>query len=129
MLKKISINDFVTNEPQQLILVVRSPIEYNHVHIPNAINIPLFNDEQRKIVGTTYKQNSREAAIKIGLDFFGTKMRSIVEEVKQLINTYKEANKNTIARVEIKVHCARGGMRSAAIAWLLNLYGLKLHYW
>ncbi len=126
MIQKISIQEFFKQSNNQIVIDVRSLIEYNHAHIPNSINIPLFDDEQRKIVGTTYKQNSREAAIKIGLDFFGPKMKLIVEEVEQLIIKYNEANKNTSNIVEIKLHCARGGMRSAAIAWLLNLYGFRV---
>jgi tRNA 2-selenouridine synthase len=49
------------------VLDVRSPGEYNHAHIPGAFNLPLFSDEERKVVGTAYKQESREQAIKIGL--------------------------------------------------------------
>ncbi|HQU56527.1 MAG TPA: rhodanese-like domain-containing protein, partial [Chitinophagaceae bacterium] len=53
------------------VLDVRSPGEYNHAHIPGAYSFPIFSDEERKIIGTTYKQKSRELAVKIGLDFFG----------------------------------------------------------
>ena len=53
-----------------MLLDVRSPAEYKHAHIPGAISLPLFTDEERTIVGTTYKQQSRELAIKVGLDFF-----------------------------------------------------------
>jgi tRNA 2-selenouridine synthase len=105
-----------------LLLDVRSPSEYNHAHIPGALNLPLFTDEERKIVGTTYKQQSREDAIKIGLDFFGPKMRKMVEEVEQII---KERNIERQTS-NIKLYCWRGGMRSAAVAWLLSLYGFKV---
>lgn len=37
---------------------------------PAPKNLPLFTDEERKVVGTAYKQQSRKAAIKIGLDYF-----------------------------------------------------------
>ena len=81
----LSINDWLEKiNPQDLILEVRSPKEFNHAHIPQAYNLSLFTDDERKIVGTTYKQNSREAAIKIGLDFFGVKMKTMVETVEQL---------------------------------------------
>ena len=101
---------------------VRSPGEYNHAHIPNANSLPLFNDEERKIVGTAYKQQGKQPAIKIGLDFFGLKMKTIVEEVEQ---TTQNNTSNTTK--SILVHCWRGGMRSAGVAWLLDLYGFDVY--
>ena len=119
MITKIEIEQFLELTQVHPVLDARSPGEYLHAHIPNAISFPLFSDEERKIVGTTYKQNSREEAIKIGLDMFGVKMRKMVEEAEQIT---KEKNTKTIL-----VHCWRGGMRSAAIAWLLDLYGFKVY--
>ena len=107
-------------------LDARSPSEYNHAHIPGAISFPLFTDQERKIVGTTYKQKSREEAIKIGLDFFAPKMRKMVEEMESLASSTQQAQIQNSKR-EIYVHCWRGGMRSAAIAWLMDLYGFKVY--
>lgn len=110
------------NLSNYLIIDVRSPGEYAHAHIPNAFSLPLFTDEERATIGTTYKQNSREAAIKIGLPFFGTKMLGMIEQVEAWVAEYE---KNNTQKVTILVHCWRGGMRSAAVAWLLDLYGYK----
>ena len=114
----IDITEFVKITPD-LIFDVRSPLEYDHAHIPGAISLPLFSDEERKVVGTTYKQNSREQAIKTGLDYFGPKMRSMVEEVEKTLKTKQSQKK-------VYIHCWRGGMRSAAVAWLLDLYGFEV---
>ena len=98
-----------------------------HAHIPGAVSIPLFDDEERKVVGTTYKQNSREEAIKIGLDFFAPKMRKLVEEVETLLkNRVHGTGKEMKVDKRVSVYCWRGGMRSAAIAWLLDLYGFNV---
>ncbi len=118
-ISKISIDEFLRLRRQHLVFDVRSPGEYNHAHIPGALSLPLFTDEERKVVGTAYKQQSREDAIKIGLDYFGTKMRRMVEEVEAHL---KEKNDRTVL-----VHCWRGGMRSAGVAWLLDLYGFKVY--
>ena len=83
--QKITIAEFLKLAKHHPVLDVRSPGEYKHAHIPTAYSLPLFSDEERKQVGTAYKQQSREAAIKIGLDFFGVKMRRMVEEVESLI--------------------------------------------
>ncbi len=132
-IEKIDIPRFLDLYSTIPVFDVRSPGEYIHAHIPCSYSLPLFDDEERKKVGTAYKQESREQAIKIGLDFFGVKMRRIVEEVSTLLAT--KAFKNVAAidstnfagKPEVIVHCWRGGMRSAAIAWLLDLYGFKVY--
>ena len=141
-IEKITIERFLELARSQPVFDVRSPGEYVHAHIPGAHSLPLFSDEERKIVGTAYKQQSREIAIKIGLDFFGTKMRSIVEDAEKLMNRTKEKRDFTnnkpnekqetrnAAQQETRnvlLHCWRGGMRSAAVAWLLDLYGFKVY--
>lgn len=98
---------------------VRSPGEYHHAHIPGAHSFPLFDDAERKEVGTAYKQISREKAIKIGLDYFGPKMRPLVEQAEAIA---EKSGSRTLL-----VHCWRGGMRSGAVAWLLDVYGFKVH--
>jgi tRNA 2-selenouridine synthase len=110
------------NLSNYLIIDVRSPGEYVHAHIPNAFSLPLFSDEERAQIGTTYKQQSREAAIKLGLPFFGNKMHDMIEQVEGWMNEYEKRNDK---KPIILVHCWRGGMRSAAVAWLLDLYGFK----
>lgn len=131
---KLTIQEFLQMAGQYPVLDVRSPGEFKHAHIPGANSMPLFSDEERKIVGTAYKQESREKAIKIGLTFFGTKMVQMVEEAEKIVATFqlqfvgKKSNSNpTAADKNIIVHCWRGGMRSAGVAWLLDLYGFKVY--
>lgn len=131
-LEKLNIASFLELANGALLLDVRSPSEYRHASLPGAINLPLFSDEERAVVGTAYKQQSRQQAIKIGLDYFGPKMRKMVEEVESLLfhrsmpdgekttgNTHPQ--KNTVL-----LYCWRGGMRSGAVGWLLNLYGFDV---
>jgi tRNA 2-selenouridine synthase len=107
------------------VLDVRSPAEYSHAHMPRAISFPLFSNEERKVVGTAYKQESREKAIRIGLDFFGPKMRAMVEEAERLLRENSSAD--PIQDRSIFVYCWRGGMRSGAVSWLLSMYGFKVY--
>jgi tRNA 2-selenouridine synthase len=134
MIKKITIEEFIKLAKHLPVLDVRSPGEYKHAHIPTAYSLPLFNDEERKQVGTAYKQQSREEAIKIGLDFFGVKMRKMMEEAEKIVGSWQLAVGNTqTAQCEpliancVLLHCWRGGMRSAAVAWLLDMYGFKVY--
>lgn len=98
------------------ILDVRAPAEYAQGHIPGAISLPLFTDEERARIGTTYKQISPDKAVLLGLDFFGPKLRKLAEEARRLAPGQ-----------EVRLHCWRGGMRSGAVQWLLELAGLRVN--
>jgi tRNA 2-selenouridine synthase len=95
---------------------VRSPKEYQLAHIPGAINIPLFNDAERAMVGTTYKHEGREKAITQGLELVGPKMAEFVAEGKRILQEHQAAY--------ITMHCWRGGMRSKSMATLFNFAGI-----
>jgi tRNA 2-selenouridine synthase len=98
------------------ILDVRAPIEFAQGHVPGALNLPLFTDEERARIGTTYKQVSQERAVHLGLEFFGPKMSAMVKQAQRLAQGK-----------EVRLHCWRGGMRSGAVLWLLELAGFKVH--
>jgi tRNA 2-selenouridine synthase len=93
---------------------VRSPAEYAKGHLPGALNLPLFDNEERAVVGTIYKQRGKEAAIEKGLELVGPRLA----ELSRL------AGENAISG-NLLVYCWRGGMRSEKMAWLFELTGLK----
>lgn len=124
---RLLIEDFITQSQGQPVFDVRSPAEYVHAHIPSANNLPLFTNEERKVVGTAYKQETKERAIKIGLAYFGPKMVKMVEEAEQMVQDDTSKKKKQGDDKTIFVYCWRGGMRSAGVAWLLDLYGFKVY--
>lgn len=132
---KITLERFLDFSETMPILDVRSPGEYMRAHIPGAYSLPLFTDEERKIVGTLYKQESRKKAIKAGLDFFGVKMRNLVETTEEVLSKHRALNRNAASNTDVSsdekqpvlVHCWRGGMRSGAVAWLLDIYGFRVY--
>lgn len=93
---------------------VRSPAEFEHGHIPGAVSLPLFSDEERARVGTFYKQKGREQAILLGFELVGPKMAAFARKGKELAVDGK-----------ILVHCWRGGMRSGVMAWVFATLGLQ----
>lgn len=95
---------------------VRAPAEYIQGHLPGAFSLPLFTDEERARVGTTYKQKGREAAVLLGFVITGPKWAGYIEKAIGLAT-----------RKKIVLHCWRGGMRSAAMAWALDLYGFEVY--
>jgi tRNA 2-selenouridine synthase len=128
VITKISIQDGVDAWAGRLVLDVRSPAEYEHAHIPGAVNLPLFSNEERRVIGTLYKQESKQKAIKAGLAYFGPKMVALVQQTEALLAEHvaTQPRNNWDTDAALVVHCWRGGMRSAAVAWLLNLYGFEV---
>jgi tRNA 2-selenouridine synthase len=116
---RIDINAFLDLAATLPVIDVRSEAEYAQAHFPGAHSLPLFNNEERRVIGTAYKQESQQKAIKIGLRYFGPKMVAMVEAVEKLLeNNPKKA---------VIVYCWRGGMRSGGVGWLLNLYGFEVY--
>ncbi len=113
------------------VLDVRSPSEFLHAHIPNAYSLPLFTDEQRKIIGTAYKKQSRKIAVEIGLNYFSERMKSIQKETTKILEEGQKVQPGKFSATSdhpsLLVHCWRGGMRSETVAWLLNLYGYQVY--
>ena len=114
MVKKLSIDDFLTKAQTLPVVDVRSPGEYDHAHMPGAVNIPLFDNDERAQVGTKYKQAGKDSAVLLGLGLVGPKLADFVKQSRRLNPQQKE----------VLVHCWRGGMRSGSFAWLLDTAGL-----
>ena len=98
-----------------VILDVRSPAEYNQGHIPGAVNFPLFNNEERALVGTCYKQKGKDEAVELGLAIASPKLADFVARAKILA-----------PERQVRIHCWRGGMRSASVGWLLETAGFNV---
>lgn len=111
-----SISGFLRSAKSIPVVDVRTPLEFDHAHIPGAYNLPIFTNEERVQVGTTYKQQGREEAILLGFDFTGPKWSEFIKTALKIAPDKK-----------IGVHCWRGGMRSGAMAWALNLYGFDVY--
>ncbi len=105
---------------------VRSPNEYYKGHMPNSINIPLFNNDERAIIGTIYKKNGREIAVTQGLKFLERKIETLLNSIFKCIDNYKTNSRdNYIGDPLTRIYCARGGMRSLSIAWLLEKFNVN----
>ncbi len=96
------------------LLDVRSPAEFEKGHIPGAINLPLFTDQERARVGTLYKKQGKQAAFKQGLEIVGPKMSGYVKQVENLESK------------DLSIYCWRGGRRSGSMAWLLKQAGFNV---
>lgn len=95
---------------------VRSKGEHEAFTIPGAVNIPIFDNEERHIIGTIYKNESIDKAKKVGIQMVSAKLLDLYEKFSELKNHYKE----------IVIFCERGGMRSSSLWSLFNSIGLKV---
>ena len=114
MVNQLPVDEFLEKAKTLPVIDVRSPGEYEHAHIPGAVNIPLFDNDERALVGTKYKNAGKDSAVLLGLDLVGPKLAGFVKGSKKLNPQTKE----------VLVHCWRGGMRSGSFAWLLQTAGL-----
>ena len=94
---------------------VRSPAEFAEDHLPGAVNWPVLDDEQRRIVGTLYKQVSPLQARKVGAALVA---RNIADHIDRWL-----ADKPR--EWQPLVYCWRGGQRSGSLAWFLGQIGFR----
>jgi tRNA 2-selenouridine synthase len=94
---------------------VRSPAEFAEDHLPGALNWPVLDDEQRRVVGTLYKQVSPLQARKVGAALVA---RNIADHLDRWV-----ADKPR--EWQPLVYCWRGGQRSGSLAWFLDQVGFR----
>ncbi|NQV02162.1 MAG: tRNA 2-selenouridine(34) synthase MnmH [Bacteroidia bacterium] len=112
MIANLDASTFLEASESIPVVDVRSPAEFKQGHIPGAINIPLFNDTERKEIGTLYVQLGRDHAILRGLDI-------ILPKTGKLVRTLSDCTKEN----NLYLYCWRGGLRSLNMAWLFETNG------
>lgn len=117
MLSVITIQEYICLAIPVPLIDVRSPGEFAKGHIPGAVNIPLFSDEERAQVGTVYVQESRDKAMALGYSYVNPKLEWYIAESKRVA-----------PGMSVAVHCWRGGMRSQAFAEHLQSHGFSQVY-
>ncbi len=95
------------------IIDVRAPIEFNQGAMPNAINLPLMNNEERAAVGTCYKQHGSQKAVELGHQLVKGEIKA------HRVAAWREACERFPSGF---ICCARGGMRSHIVQkWLAEI--------
>jgi tRNA 2-selenouridine synthase len=95
---------------------VRAPIEFSQGALPGACNFPILNDEERAVVGTTYKEKGSAAATELGYQLVSGEVKSIrLKGWSQFIQEHPQAI----------LYCFRGGQRSQITQrWLKEEEGI-----
>ncbi|MEA3419488.1 MAG: tRNA 2-selenouridine(34) synthase MnmH [Campylobacterota bacterium] len=82
---------------------VRAPVEFEKGAFPNAVNLPLMNDEERHLVGIHYKEQGNDEAVKLGHKLVGGKIK------EDRISAWGDY---TVSHPDAMLYCFRGGQRS-----------------
>ncbi|MFZ5597814.1 MAG: tRNA 2-selenouridine(34) synthase MnmH [Bacillota bacterium] len=115
MIKDVSVEQ-VLGMPGIVMVDVRSEGEFEEGTIPGAVNVQLFNNEERAVVGTEYRTKSPHSARQIGLDIVSPKLPDIIREIEKAAAPGKK----------VALFCWRGGMRSQSVAYVLDLMGFDV---
>lgn len=101
------LNILVSGTP---LLDVRAPVEFLAGSIPGAVNLPILDDEERRIIGTTYKNQGADAAVALGYQLVSGENKSVkIKQWLDFLNKYPDAI----------LYCFRGGQRSQITqSWL-----------
>jgi tRNA 2-selenouridine synthase len=96
-----------------VILDARSPSEFEEDHLPDAVSVPVLDDEERALVGTVYKERSAFDAKRIGAPIAA---RNIAAHIERLFADKPREWKPL-------VYCWRGGGRSGSLVHVLRQVG------
>lgn len=88
------------------LLDVRAPVEFAKGSFPGAVNLPLLNDEERQAVGTIYKAEGQDAAVRLGHKLVSGDIKA--QRIGQWLDFAKR-------HPEGYLFCFRGGMRSHVV--------------
>ncbi len=98
------------------IIDARSESEFAEDHLPGAVNWPTLNNDERILVGTTYKQINAFEAKKRGAAIAARNISAHIE--RDVINKSKDWKPLT--------YCWRGGKRSGSLSLVLDQIGFRV---
>lgn len=135
---------------QRVVIDLRSPEEFREDQVPGSLNVPLFEDEERALIGLLYKSQSPDEAFRRGLELVRGRLAELVRRICSAagepvpdadpVTIFEDLTRQGMAAMEarlamqrlpqppanpIVLHCWRGGLRSRSVAALLQSLGLR----
>ncbi|MCC6408644.1 MAG: tRNA 2-selenouridine(34) synthase MnmH [Planctomycetes bacterium] len=136
--------------PERVCIDLRSPSEFAEDHVPGAVNLPLFDDVERAVIGTLYRRESPQAAFEEARGIARRKLFDLVASIARVAGSelpsadlearFARLTEHGIATLErglevlpdgrpiarpIVLHCWRGGLRSRSVVALVRGLGLS----
>lgn len=109
-----TLQQFLATQPT--LLDVRAEQEYAKGHFPNSFNVPILTDDERRQVGTAYKQQGSDAATALGHKLVSGDLR------EQRIATWQRICADYD---NVHIMCWRGGQRSGLTQQWLAQRGVQ----
>lgn len=135
---------------ERCVIDLRSPEEFAQDHLPGAVNLPLFGDLQRAMVGFLYRQVSADAALERGQRYAQERVQALVQAIGEAAGwtppegryedfvselcsgdlagmeaLLQSAPMPTLPERPVVLHCWRGGLRSRSVVALVRALGLS----
>jgi tRNA 2-selenouridine synthase len=132
---------------------LRSPSEFTEDHVPGAINVPLFDDVERALIGTLYRRESPDAAFSRAREITRGKLFALATGLADLAGEalatteletrFDRLTAHGITALErglearaartlparpLVLHCWRGGLRSRSVVAFMRSLGLSNAY-
>lgn len=133
----------------QVVIDLRTPAEFAVDHLPGAVNVPLFDDAERAVIGTLYKRESPDRAFAEGRELAERRIVGLVEElaraadwsppggdferlladvtaggIETLEATLEPHAVEQVPERAVVLHCWRGGLRSRSVVAFVRALGL-----
>jgi tRNA 2-selenouridine synthase len=133
-----------------LVIDLRTASEYAEDHLPGAVNVPLFDDVGRALIGTLYRRESPERAFGEARELARERIAGLVEEIGRAsdwrpprADLRRELEHWTSGGIEafdgaleaepldrlpedaVVLHCWRGGLRSRSVVAFGRALGLE----
>ena len=133
-----------------IVVDLRTPSEHAEDHLPGAHNVPLFDDVERALVGTLYRQSSPAAAFAEGHRYVRAHVAGLVARIAEIAGrgvggtsiedqvdrlcargleglaaTLVEEPADALPPGAVVFHCWRGGLRSRSVVALLERLGFE----
>lgn len=100
----------------KLIIDARSPGEFSESHAVGARNFYSLNNEERKEIGTIYKQTSKHLAKVKAASYICQNAARHILEIGKMLN----------AGDKILIYCAKGGLRSKSQGYIYEQIGYQV---
>lgn len=115
-LRAVPVDEWLADPGEwDVVIDARSPAEYAEDRLPAAQNWPTLDDEERRVVGTTYVQVSALEARKIGAAMAARRIAGHLDA--HIADKPREWRP--------LVYCWRGGQRSGSLALILSQIGFR----
>lgn len=99
-----------------LFIDLRSEDEFKAATIPGALNLPLFSNEEKELLGKVYREVGAAEARQLGLELAAPRLPGLIKTIGEKTR-----------QQPVVIFCWRGGLRSQAVAMVCQLMSIPVY--